>query len=208
MASQSQTTCAATNTPASIRATRKAQRMNLKWLAAIASIGTAACTGADGQRGLNGAEGPRGPQGLPGAAADEYRPSVWIACTAAIDLLGGDGVGETHLTYQATAFSNDDLDVDCSASIGEAQSASGGGYFPAPVQGAQDGFCLAAADYPPSSAEAGFWSFTVAPTPRATYVDAGHPLDGTGHVFLSAECVAWKLNDSDVWESADISRLF
>ena len=181
--------------------------------------------GPQGPRGLDGRNAgsaapavsalPASPYALAGStAATPYRPLVWISCHVTMDLvtasgssasLGMDGLNETLLVYRATIFTNGDTDSSCTASIGSAQDGSGSSYYPASTVGSEDASCMASSDYPPFNIEAGFWRFAASPdmSPRAKYVDAGHPLDGRSYVFQESDCSIMVLGQGGEWKDAD-----
>ena len=182
--------------------------------------GPAGPEGPEGPQGLRGVAGPAGPAGPQGkdAAGGGYRPTAWTGCTLALDLisinsggLGTDGVTETLLTYTFTRYVNNDLDVDCTASLGSAESAPGGSFYPAPTKGANTGGCAAAVDYPPfppAPSNVGTWNFEFSGTGiRATYKDddAGHPLNGRSFTFGENDCHCYQMNDSLRWIDASLA---
>lgn len=113
--------------------------------------------GPTGQPGPVGPRGPAGERGPAGPTAAAYRPAAWVSCSEAIDVIASsasglaraaDGVEETDLGYTVLVYTNDDVEVQCHASIGSVQAGSGGIYYPAPTRGAMYATCLASADYP------------------------------------------------------------
>jgi hypothetical protein len=179
--------------------------------------------GLQGERGEQGAQGEQGPPGAELVDADGgvlYAPRAWIACNVALDLVdantvapGTDGITETSFSYRITVFANGDIDNQCAANLGTAESASGSAYFPAPTQGATTGACLASVDYPPAGgagAAAGFWAFTVdADGPMTTYHDdASHPLNGDFYRFTEGNCNVLVDRDGQGWKQSTLADWF
>lgn len=182
--------------------------------------GPEGAVGPSGPEGATGARGPMGVQGAPGkdAAGGGYRPSFWVACSRALDIVigdgsqGTDGISETWLSYSWILFSNHDVETSCTATLGSAQSAAGGGYFPSTRSGAANGACIASADYPPitSGSQAGYWYFTTTTSgPQAQYKDdGGHWLNGHVVMFVENDCSVEQMDASGAWNDAALSDVF
>ncbi len=195
--------------------------------------GPAGAAGADGDDGEDGERGPRGPagdagvEGPPGPQGDAaiggwYYPIAWFACGGSYDLvdadqlidspdvIGEDGVEETGLSYTITLFSTGDVDVQCTAGLGRAESAAGAAYFPGDRAGAGDASCLAGVDYPPFGSTVGFWSFAIdGDGPSATYLDPdpGHPLDAEAVAFDDGDCTVLVTDESGAWEESSLAEV-
>lgn len=176
--------------------------------------------GPPGQMGFKGERGPAGPAGPPGGG---YRPEFWVSCIVTLDLLrlgaagsverGTDGMSETALKYALLQYSNRDISVQCSASIGAAQADDLSVYYPSTTHGAQNGFCTADADFgTPSGTEVGFWSFTASSSAgmNSVYNDPDNPLglDGFMHHFAEDECTAQMMDVSGTWTKVSLADVF
>lgn len=186
-----------------------------------------ACEGPRGPAGPPGEPGDRGPQGPAGeagggvAAGAAYRPLFWIGCSFVADVVDGaaltigeDGIAESSFAYRATLFSNGDVQVSCATSVGGAESAAGGGYFPAVTVGASNGSCLTGVDLPPFNLAAvemaGFWTYSIsADGPRVVYTDdAAHPANGMGFMFEENDCSVFVLDDGGEWSDSSLAEAF
>lgn len=178
--------------------------------------------GLPGPTGQRGPAGPRGERGPAGPTAASYRPAAWVSCAAAIDLIAtsasglaraADGVAETSLSYTVMGYANDDVDVQCSAGIGTAQSGSSGMYYPAPTRGAMYATCFASADYPSTGGgrDVGYWTFELDGNElRARYTDSDNPLglDGYVHTFAESSCRAFVMVMDGSWLSVSVADVF
>lgn len=188
---------------------------------------TPGAEGPTGQAGLRGPAGPmgeRGEIGEPGKdapSASAYRPLYWVACVATLDLIrsgasdlerGADGIGETALQHSLLLYTDHDVEVQCSAAIGRAQSSSLAIYYPSITVGAKSALCNVNADYPAGTGNTvGYWSFSVENGgPQATYKDPDNPLDLDGYVYKFAEsdCSSDTLDDDGVWSRVTLSDVF
>lgn len=175
-----------------------------------------ACT----EYGINGVDGKQGPPGKDGAV-NGYRPRVWMSCTRLLDVIGSDaglgtdGTTETLLEYRLTAYApNGDVDVECEAGLGSAESSSSGAYYPDILAGSSNAFCVTAQDYPPfrfDPGNVGAWTFeTSEDGPTATYGDddPGHPLNGYVVPFGDAHCKILVSGDDVMWREVAYSEAF
>lgn len=188
---------------------------------------TPGAEGPTGQTGLRGPAGPMGERGETGAPgkdatpASAYRPLYWVACIATLDLIkgvdsdlqrGADGVGETSLQHSLLLYNDHDVEVQCSAAIGRAQSSAQASYYPSITVGAKSALCVVDADYPGGTGNTvGYWSFSVENGgPQTQYKDPDNPLGLDGYVYKFAEtdCNSNTLDDDGVWSHVTLSDVF
>jgi hypothetical protein len=160
-----------------------------------------------------------GERGAPGPAGSSYRPVFWVSCDAKLDIIRAgasgperapDGMAETGLEYTVVVYSNADLEVQCGANIGSAQSGASSEYYPAITKGASTGVCLVNADFPPGPV-VGYWSFAIeAALPHAAYVDPDNPLglNGYSYSFSETDCHADMLGDNAKWTQVTLADVF
>jgi len=177
--------------------------------------------GADGEDGQDGADGEDGVTTVVhvdedgGAAPPPYFPRVSIGCSAALDIVlgdgspGQDGIDETLLIYNVIGYSNGDAAIDCTAEAGP-DMGSGGGYFADSTNAALTGSCIATTDYPPADTQSGYWLFaTPATGPRATYTDtSAHPLNGDIYEYDDADCIVRVNEDGAGWTQVQLGDAF
>jgi hypothetical protein len=189
-------------------------------------VGPQGKAGPEGQTGSQGPAGPAGSTGTASSAAgsvalEPYEPSFWVGCAAALDIIGPDGnaqpsrttdgLEETALAYTVLIYTNGDVEVQCSATIGTAQSGAGGGYLPSVTTGASTGGCLASADYPPTGTQGGFYKFTATNGPSATYNDPDNPLGLNlfKYTFADADCNSNIFSgEAGEWTQTTLSAVF
>jgi hypothetical protein len=170
-----------------------------------------------------GETGPRGEDAPPIDPKAEYRPRFWIGCSFDIDLVtvasgvpdaGRDGIKESGFSYRVILYSNGDVQVSCETAVGSAESAAGGGYFPAITNGAAEASCLTSVDYPPFDLvpidTVGLWTYQVtADGPEIVYKDDSvHPLDGLRLSFQENDCSVFVMSDDAVWSEASLADAF
>lgn len=186
------------------------------WLPCLLVL--SACYGPPGAPGPEGRQGPRGEEGPAGSG---YRPAFRVACSRSLDLISvpasgisrtPDGLEETLLRYSVLAYTNGDAQVQCGVSIGAAQEGSDTNYYPSVTKGAEEGSCIASADFPSAnSLSAGYWQFDVVTAcPRAVYHDADNPLglNGFSYQYAESECKTLIFGMDGNWSMATLADVF